>query len=56
MTHVKCNPSKRTFTLVPLTPLIVFSPIIYFQHEINYPHEKHVKGLSTLIGTTQSQV
>jgi hypothetical protein len=27
-----------------------------FQHEISYQHEEHVKGLSTLIGMTQSQV
>jgi hypothetical protein len=47
---------KKTFTLVPLAPFTMFSPIIYFQHEISYPHEEHVKGLSTLIGTTQSQV
>jgi hypothetical protein len=26
MTHVMCNPWKRTFTLVPLVPLTMFSP------------------------------
>ncbi len=28
MTHAMCGPWKRTFTLAPLTPLIVFSPIL----------------------------
>jgi hypothetical protein len=28
MTRVMCNLWKRTFTLAPLTPLIVFSPYI----------------------------
>jgi hypothetical protein len=27
MTHVMCSPWKITFTLAPLTPLTVFSPI-----------------------------
>jgi hypothetical protein len=27
MTHVMCNPWKRTFTLVPLIPLTMFSPM-----------------------------
>jgi hypothetical protein len=28
MTHVMCNPWKRTFTLVPLAPLTVISPMM----------------------------
>ncbi len=27
MTHLMCNPWKRTFILAPLAPLILFSPI-----------------------------
>jgi hypothetical protein len=32
MTHVMCNFWKRTFTLAPLVPLIVFSPNKYFKN------------------------
>ncbi len=34
MTCVMCNPWKRIFTLVSLTPLIVISPMASFVHKV----------------------
>jgi hypothetical protein len=33
MTRLMCSPLKRTFTLMPLNPLIVFSPKSYIINE-----------------------
>jgi hypothetical protein len=47
MKHVTCSPSKRTFTLAPLDPLTMISPI--------YILWEHVKKLGlNLISTKHS--
>ncbi len=38
MTHVMCNPWKRTFTLAPLAPLTVFHPSLLRKKIL------HIKG------------
>jgi hypothetical protein len=42
MTRVMCNPWKRTFTLVPLAPLTMFSPKTILQ---SISHASHNSNL-----------
>jgi hypothetical protein len=44
MTHFMCNPWKRTFMLVPLTPLTMFLPLTYLGRWLTYV-PKQVKKL-----------
>jgi hypothetical protein len=48
MTHVMCNPWKRTFTLVPLIPLILISPLCEYKKSTKWPKEIVMFFLTTL--------